>query len=488
MTITPLNLQPANTNNDVTHKKARRNWRILVVDDEKEIHAVTRMILRKMQYKERSIELLSAYSATEAKAILTQEDDIAVIFLDVVMESEDAGLQLVKFIREELENEAVRIILRTGQPGQAPEESVITDYDINDYKDKSELTAQKLFTTVVASLRSYETIIALEKNRKGLEKILESTNTLFQVGSLTNFASGVLMQLSSFLECQPNGIICLQPDSSDHENISPCEGLRILASSGEYSNCLNCDMTANCKHLRMVERVRKSMQTHQNQYTDEYTVIYLDTGDSKGIVALVHGGLMQADKADLKLLEVFSNKVSIAMANALNYQKMISAEQAATTDFLTNLDNRRQLLRLGKPLVAGAMRNNTPLAVAMLDIDYFKSINDKWGHDAGDLVLQRIALLMKERFRASDVIARFGGEEFCIIASGLSAEVAFDLFDGFRLQLEAESFEFSAEKVTITISIGVNLQVASDIDAMISSADALLYQAKSAGRNCIVIE
>ncbi|MDQ5939661.1 MAG: hypothetical protein QG557_609, partial [Pseudomonadota bacterium] len=144
-------------------------WRILVVDDDEDIQSVTRLILANIMFKNRPIELISAYSAAQARDILTVEKNIAVALLDVVMETDNAGLELVKIIRHELHNNAIRIILRTGQPGHAPEENVIIDYDINDYKSKNELTAQKLFTAVIAALRAYETIVSLNKTRHGLE-------------------------------------------------------------------------------------------------------------------------------------------------------------------------------------------------------------------------------------------------------------------------------------------------------------------------------
>jgi len=501
MSITPLNLKPSKQTKTTPTKSKLRDWRILVVDDEEEVHIVSRLILGKICYKGRGIEILSAYSAAEARRIIERENDIAVILLDVVMETDDAGLILVKVIREELGNDAVRIILRTGQPGQAPGEQIITNFDINDYKAKSELTAQKLFTTVVASMRSFETIVALEKNRMGLEKILDSTGELFKVDSLQSFASGVLMQLSSFLECQPNGIICVQADSSgllDEGNC--CDHLRILASSGEYASCIGYLKGENCSQeemlkvmaqaLRQEEMLKvmaQALRQEENKYSDKYTVLYLNTGGPQGTVALLHGGLGAADQADLKLLELFTSKIAIAMANALNYQKLVRAEEAATTDFLTGLDNRRQLLRIGTPLVAAAARANTPLAVAMLDIDHFKSVNDRWGHDAGDEVLKRVGELIKERFRTSDVSARFGGEEFCVVATGLSPEVAFDLFDGFRQQFEVEKFEFGGKKMSFTISIGVTLKVNNCLDSMISDADSLLYSAKDSGRNRVCV-
>lgn len=129
-------------------------WQVLIVDDEPDIHHATRLALSNIQYKSRPLALLNAYSGAEAARMLQANPRIALILLDVVMETEDAGLRLVHQIRNEMKNGLVRIVLRTGQPGQAPEQRVILDYDINDYKTKTELTVQKLYTTVIASLRS----------------------------------------------------------------------------------------------------------------------------------------------------------------------------------------------------------------------------------------------------------------------------------------------------------------------------------------------
>ena len=486
MNATPLKLKPSAPRDRTT--ALLRDWRVLIVDDDVEVHAVTRLILGKMRFKGRGIELLSAHSAAQARSLLEKERDIAVVLLDVVMETDDAGLRLVSVIRKELGNVATRIILRTGQPGQAPEEQVIVDYDINDYKAKSELTAQKLFTTVVAALRSYETIIALEKTRKGLEKILDSTSALFQVHSLQQFAAGVLTQLSAFLGCQPNGIICVQyePDKL-HDSSAHDDGLRVLASTGECAGCVTECLGYQCQHTALLDVVRQALRQQKNQLTEQYTVLYLDTGETRATAALLYGGLGTADENDKKLLEVFTAKIAIALANALTYQKMVTAQQAATTDFLTGLDNRRQLLRLGVPLIAGAQRHGTPLAVAMLDIDHFKRINDTWGHDAGDEVLARIGKMLKTGFRSSDVVARFGGEEFCVIAPGLAPQEAFALFDAFRCELSKETFEFCGETVSITISIGVSTAVVDNIDTMIAAADAELYRAKQQGRNRVLV-
>nr|WP_315479093.1 bifunctional diguanylate cyclase/phosphodiesterase [uncultured Rhodoferax sp.] len=138
-------------------------WRLLVVDDEPDVHRATTFALAGVRILGRALEFLHAYSASEASKILTTERDVAVVLLDVVMEREDAGLALVKTIRQDLRLSELRIILRTGQPGYAPEIETIHDFDINDYKTKSELTRTKLYATVTAALRAYEQIRKLDE-------------------------------------------------------------------------------------------------------------------------------------------------------------------------------------------------------------------------------------------------------------------------------------------------------------------------------------
>jgi CheY-like chemotaxis protein len=147
-------------------------WPLLIVDDEPDIHDVTRLALADFSYQGRGLEMLNAYSAAEAEEIVRARDDIAVILLDVVMEDDHAGLDFARKLRDEMEREAVRIILRTGQPGQAPERQVIVGFDINDYKAKSELTAERLFTSVIAALRNYADIVALNRYREDAYNVL----------------------------------------------------------------------------------------------------------------------------------------------------------------------------------------------------------------------------------------------------------------------------------------------------------------------------
>lgn len=158
-----------------TQSTADQKWQILIVDDEEDIHQATRFAfaLNNYTYQGKPLEFISAYSAQEALTLLQQRPEVALILLDVVMETSDAGLKLAEYIRDTLHNHLVRIILRTGQPGYAPEQEVIVKYEINDYQSKAELSAQKLFTVVIAGIRAYSDLIQLDLLRQHLEDQVE---------------------------------------------------------------------------------------------------------------------------------------------------------------------------------------------------------------------------------------------------------------------------------------------------------------------------
>lgn len=153
-------------------------WLILIVDDDRDVHISTEFALGSERFNGRGLRFQHAYAASEAEGILSQPNDIAVILLDVVMESDDAGLRLVRVIRDQLGLTVPRIILRTGHPGYAPERDVIRDYDIDDYRTKSELSRARLFTSVATALRAYDRLRQLQEANQRLEAMTRDLEIL----------------------------------------------------------------------------------------------------------------------------------------------------------------------------------------------------------------------------------------------------------------------------------------------------------------------
>lgn len=171
----------------MTNSIVSNPWKILIVDDDIDIHDVTEMALRRLVYEERPLVFIKAFSSLEAVEQLNKNPDIAVALLDVVMEHDTSGLDLVKTIREEIGNSNIRIIVRTGNPGLAPEESVTMNYDINDYRGKTELTAQSLRTVIITALRSYKALVTIT----GLKQEINDTQKelIYSLGEIAESRS-----------------------------------------------------------------------------------------------------------------------------------------------------------------------------------------------------------------------------------------------------------------------------------------------------------
>ena len=148
----------------------RTGWKVLIVDDDPEVHSVTRLALSGFEYEDKPLQLISAYSAREAIDRVKEHDDLALILLDVVMETDHAGLEVVSYIRDEMKNMEVSIVLRTGQPGQAPPKQVVTKYHINDYRAKAELTNDRMHTVVYTGIRMYNQLHQLAEREAQLAR------------------------------------------------------------------------------------------------------------------------------------------------------------------------------------------------------------------------------------------------------------------------------------------------------------------------------
>jgi signal transduction histidine kinase/response regulator of citrate/malate metabolism len=292
-------------------------WKVAVIDDDPAVHDGTRYALYDYVLNGQKLDILSAYSADEGRHLLRNHPDIAVVLLDVVMETDSAGLDLVGFIRNELKNETVRVILRTGQPGQAPERRVIVDYDINDYKAKTELTADRLFTAMTAALRSYQQIQRMVETRRGLEIIIDAAAKLFDFRSMQRLAEGVLTQIGSLLNADCAGILVLRDEGKSGENFS------VLAGSGCYSQFTGLRKVDGLKsNLRQV--VREAFVRREHEFLPERSVLYMQTGSGREIVVLLEAA-RELSETDRTLVEVFCSRLSAAFDNVILYEQLQEA-------------------------------------------------------------------------------------------------------------------------------------------------------------------
>uniref|UniRef100_A0A486XPP4 Response regulator n=1 Tax=Rheinheimera sp. BAL341 TaxID=1708203 RepID=A0A486XPP4_9GAMM len=292
------------------------SWKVLIVDDEPEVHAVTKLALSDFAFQSKNLTFLSAYSGAEARALVQQQPDIAVILLDVVMETDDAGLLVARYIREELHNEHVRIILRTGQPGQAPERQVIINYDINDYKSKTELTAQKLFTVIMSSLRSYRDIMSLEQSRQGLEKIINASADLFSSHSMEQFIDGVLQQLTSILGCDENALLVSSSLVAGNisGDVSDPHKLVVFAGQGEFGS-KEGKPVQEVLAPELLDAFESALHSKGIVYRDNYLVAYCTSKFTHGSLLYISGLPGVISENQKKLIELFSQNVQIAYEN-----------------------------------------------------------------------------------------------------------------------------------------------------------------------------
>jgi len=292
------------------------SWKVLIVDDEPEVHAVTKLALSDFTFQGKNLAFFSAYSGSEAKKLIEEHPDAAVMLLDVVMETDDAGLLVASYIREQLHNEHVRIILRTGQPGQAPERQVIINYDINDYKSKTELTAQKLFTVIMSSLRSYRDILSLEQSRMGLEKIINASADLFSSHSMEQFIDGVLQQLTSILGCDENALLVsssLVAGNISGEVADPHK-LVVFAGQGEFES-KEGKPVQEVLAPELLDAFEVALKSRGIVYRDNYLVAYCTSKFTHGSLLYISGLPGIISESQKKLIELFSQNVQVAYEN-----------------------------------------------------------------------------------------------------------------------------------------------------------------------------
>ncbi len=374
-------------------------WKVLIVDDEESVHQVTKLALQHFTYNNKKINFLSAYSGEEAKKIVSEELDIAIVLLDVVMEKDDAGLQVVQYIRNNLKNNHIRIILRTGQPGYAPEREVIDQYDINDYKEKTELSQEKLYTTIRLGLKSYENITLLSNQNKSLEYIIQAASTIFKITTLEEFFRSIL-----------NAIVDLLIISEGRNIIDVIDAFIVypVSDDGQYKIChgicnFNEWVEDQEKIALMVKQLYPQLDNYQGVFNVQENSFAIPIKDRNEIVAAIFleniGNLSEHGK---RLLNILSMQSSSAFKN-IDLFELISREHQETINLLAlaseykDEDTGNHIRRIEK------LTCSIALELGMNDEDAIQLGQSSTLHDIGklavpDKVLQKPGKLTEEEF------------------------------------------------------------------------------------------
>ena len=373
-------------------------WRVLIVDDDEDVHQTTRFAMANTPILGRALQFFQAYSAAQAERVLLEEPNIAVILLDVVMEREDAGLQLVRTIREKLGISEARIILRTGQPGYAPEIDAIRDYDINDYKTKSELSRNRLYTTLTAAIRCYDQIHAINASRRGLDMIIAASGKLTVRQGAREFAAGIITQISALLRLEPEGIVCAYDLCDDPPQT------RVIAAAGRYTDCIDQPLSALAQP-QIVQALATALRERRNLYGGTSTTLFF-AGESGQDMAAYLQTVSDVDENDRRLLEVFCTNISVGLDNVLLFNRL---KDHAYNDQLLHIPNRLAFIQ------AVDRRGPEGSTVALIDIDHFSQLNDALGHAYGDALLIAVKDRLQQQLPADCVLARVTGDTYGVL-------------------------------------------------------------------------
>ncbi len=440
-------------------------WQVLVVDDEAGVHHATAFALEGVTANGRGIAFLHAYGERDARAILADHDDIAVILLDVVMEAEDSGLRLVRFVREELHQQAVRIVLYTGQPGYAPEMQVIQEYDINDYKVKTELTRSRLAATMIAAIRSYDQIRTIEASSRSLERIVEGASDLFARRGLDNLCDALLTHSRRLFGDYADGFVCL-PNHAAIDGTSQDE-LGIAAAAGAYQRFLGKSLS-DIDDAKAVAAVHDVLGGGANRYGARSMTLLLRDSSHASLVVHLHtrAALTELNR---RLVEVFCANGSVAFENVRLIERL---RTHAYTDQLTGLANRTKFVNVVDERI---LVGRDSWVVAIVDVNQFSETNDALGHGCGDQLLKAIGARL-DKSRGPDVtLARVAGDSFGVFGPQ-------DQVDPKKiLALFAKPHKVGAYSLHVSVSIGLvrlNETRGSGLDAL-KNASIGLNRAKS---------
>ena len=408
--------------------------KVLVVEDSQAINA----LLSHSIHDQLDIDVESATTMQQAKDILkSQADPFFVAILDLNLPDAPDG-EIVDFILAQ----NIPVIVLTGTLNIEISNNLILK-GVIDYIVKRNLNEIQYVIDTVERLK-------LNINRKAL---------------IVDDSISSRLMTRSLLEKQFLNVI---------EAIDGKDGLLKLKENSDISLIVTDYNMPNMDGLEFISKVREKYSRH------DLPIIGISASQSPDTsVKLLKSGANDFISRPFQH-EEFYCRINQNLDSAFHFKKL---HDASNKDFLTGLFNRKYIFETGNKLFDNARRKNITLAAAMLDIDFFKKINDTHGHHVGDLALKHISAILNKQLREGDILARMGGEEFCILCVNIDEKNAEKLFERIRVAIMDNPLITDKATIKITVSTGYCLELEDSLDKMISNADAALYHAKENGRN-----
>ncbi len=410
--------------------------KVLIIDD----NITIIRFLKGMIFHKLNIPYDTATSMKAAKKLLDKSQDYAVALVDVVLPDAKEGECIDLVI-----NSDVPVIAMTEDENKELKNKVLQK-DILDYVNKDGAGCFEYAMRLIQFIHGFE----------GSQILLvdDSQTTRLQI----KFSIGKLPLVI-------------------HEAHDGEMALEILKQNEEIKLIITDKNMPNMDGIKLIQEVRK------NYSMNELSIIGISASSEPMMsVEFLKQGANDFITKPFMPEEMLSRVIS--SLEILYYIK--KAEGAALKDFLTGLHNRRFLYETGKKLYDNARRESLSVVIVMIDIDHFKKINDRYGHEAGDKALKVLGQIFIKSFRSSDVLTRYGGEEFCLLLTNTDARSAAEVMEKICKTVEDTVIEMENIIFRMTLSVGINDDMSSSFDNMIALADQKLYQAKHDGRNRVV--
>lgn len=388
-----------------------KSWKILSVEDNQPYQEVLELALHGVSFMGRKIELLRASSAASAATILSKRQDISLILLDIVMESDDAGFYLIDTIRNVIGDDIVRIVILTGQPGVKPHDKAISEYDIAEYWNKTDLSADKLKGVVISNLRTWQMSYELKVARRGLQMIVDASRALTARQDTTEFAHTVLEEIARVINVPDSGgIICVVNSGTESVQLAP-----IVAASSHFRGLINARLESifntynEDKQHRLQKAVFAAWQNQQHFFESDFTVLFFDTSEYDGMQYLMLvDSPHHLDSSHLNLLRAFAENIS---SGFIHQALMSKLSQLAYIDTPTGIHNRNWLAR---ELSQQSAFHLSKSSLVLFRLQNYEATEMVAGHDYATKMFKTFANFIKQRFENHYLLAVWDRETIAL--------------------------------------------------------------------------